>query len=119
MEYPSFSMILTASILYEVEYSNRKVKVLLADATQSEQDLQFIAVNGLDIILIVDTLASYNLGALKLKKFLVIPRSRPLAKSAWKICLETTSPMKLLGPLTSFTLAWKASKAGLSWWMSA
>ena len=47
-------MILTASILYAEEHSNRKVKVLLADATQSEQDLQFIAVNGLDIILIVD-----------------------------------------------------------------
>ena len=54
MEYLSFSMILTALILYEVEYSNRKVKVLLEDATQSEQDLQFIVDNSLDIILVVD-----------------------------------------------------------------
>lgn len=54
MEYMSFSMMLTALILYEIEYSNRKVKKLLNSKTQSEQDLQFIVDNSLDIILVAD-----------------------------------------------------------------
>ncbi|MFK7863891.1 MAG: PAS domain S-box protein [Pseudohongiellaceae bacterium] len=54
MEYLSFSMMLTALILYEIEYSNRKVRKLLDSRTQSEQDLQFIVDNSLDIILVVD-----------------------------------------------------------------
>lgn len=54
MEYLSFSMILTALILYEIEYSSRKVKRLLDSRTQSEQDLQFIVDNSLDIILVAD-----------------------------------------------------------------
>lgn len=54
MEYLSFSMMLTALILYEIEYSNRKVRKLLDSRTQSEQDLQFIVDNSLDIILVAD-----------------------------------------------------------------
>lgn len=54
MEYLSFSMMLTALILYEIEYSNRKVKKLLDSRIQSEQDLQFIVDNSLDIILVAD-----------------------------------------------------------------
>lgn len=55
MEYLSFSMMLTALILYEIEYSSRKVKKLLVSRTQSEQDLQFIVDNSLDIILVADS----------------------------------------------------------------
>jgi PAS domain S-box-containing protein len=54
MEYLSFSMMLIALILYEIEYSNRKVRKLLDSKTQSEQDLQFIVDNSLDIILVAD-----------------------------------------------------------------
>jgi PAS domain S-box-containing protein len=54
MEYLSFSMVLIALIIYEIEYSNRKVRRLLDSRTQSEQDLQFIVDNSLDIILVAD-----------------------------------------------------------------
>ncbi|MFT4862376.1 MAG: PAS domain S-box-containing protein [Pseudohongiellaceae bacterium] len=54
IEYMCFSMILIAIILYEIEYSNRKVKSLLDSKVQSEQDLQFIVDNSFDIILVAD-----------------------------------------------------------------
>jgi len=47
-------MMLIALIIYEIEYSNRKVRRLLDSRTQSEQDLQFIVDNSLDIILVAD-----------------------------------------------------------------
>lgn len=54
IEYVCFSMMLIAIILYEIEYSNRKVKSLLDDKMQSEQNLQFIVDNSFDIILVAD-----------------------------------------------------------------
>ncbi len=54
IEYICFSMLLIAIILYEIEYSNRKVKELLDSKVQSEQDLQFIVDNSFDIILVAD-----------------------------------------------------------------
>jgi len=54
IEYVCFSMMLIAIILYEIEYSNRKVKSLLDSKVQSEQDLQFIVDNSFDIILVAD-----------------------------------------------------------------
>jgi PAS domain S-box-containing protein len=54
IEYVCFSMMLIAIILYEIEYSSRKVKILLESKDQSEQDLQFIVDNSFDIILVVD-----------------------------------------------------------------
>ncbi len=54
IDYMCFSMMLIAIILYEIEYSNRKVKSLLDAKVQSEQDLQFIVDNSFDIILVAD-----------------------------------------------------------------
>jgi PAS domain S-box-containing protein len=54
IEYVCFSMMLIAIILYEIEYSNRKVARLLDRKIQSEQDLQFIVDNSFDIILVTD-----------------------------------------------------------------
>ncbi len=54
IEYVCFSMMLIAIILYEIEYSNRKVRNLLDSKVQSEQDLQFIVDNSFDIILVAD-----------------------------------------------------------------
>jgi PAS domain S-box-containing protein len=54
IEYVCFSMMLIAIILYEIEYSNRKVQNLLDRKVQSEQDLQFIVDNSFDIILVAD-----------------------------------------------------------------
>lgn len=54
IEYVCFSMMLIAIILYEIEYSNRKVQSLLDSKVQSEQDLQFIVDNSFDIILMAD-----------------------------------------------------------------
>jgi PAS domain S-box-containing protein len=45
---------LAAIILFEVEFANRQIKTLLDERTRSEQDLQFIVDNSLDVILITD-----------------------------------------------------------------
>lgn len=54
MEYLSFTLLLVALILFELEFSKNQVADLLADKTQSEQDLQFIVDNSLDVILMSD-----------------------------------------------------------------
>lgn len=54
MEYLFFSIMLTAMIIFEIEYSNTTVKKLLNEKVQSEQDLQFIVDNSLDIILVAN-----------------------------------------------------------------
>ena len=61
MEYLSFTLLLVALILYELEFSKNQVASLLAEKTQSEQDLQFIVDNSLDVILMSD-----NVGLLML-----------------------------------------------------
>ncbi|MEQ8313436.1 MAG: PAS domain S-box protein [Gammaproteobacteria bacterium] len=54
MEYLSFTLLLVALVLYELEFSKQQVASLLAHKTQSEQDLQFIVDNSLDVILVTD-----------------------------------------------------------------
>ncbi len=54
MEYLSFTLLLVAMVLYELEFAKQQVGNLLAEKTQSEQDLQFIVDNSLDVILVAD-----------------------------------------------------------------
>lgn len=54
IEYFCFIIILTAIILFEVEFANRQIETLLDERTRSEQDLQFIVDNSLDVILVTD-----------------------------------------------------------------
>ena len=54
LEYLSFTVMLIALLLYELEFANAAVQGLLAEKTQSEQDLEFIVNNSLDIILVSD-----------------------------------------------------------------
>lgn len=54
IEYLCFIVILIAIALYELEFANRKVHALLDERTRSEQDLQFIVDNSLDVILVTD-----------------------------------------------------------------
>ena len=54
IEYFCFIIMLAAIILFEVEFANRQIRTLLDERTRSEQDLQFIVDNSLDVILITD-----------------------------------------------------------------
>ncbi|MCG8413667.1 MAG: PAS domain S-box protein [Pseudomonadales bacterium] len=54
MEYLSFTLLLVAMVLYELEFAKQQIGDLLAEKTQSEQDLQFIVDNSLDVILVAD-----------------------------------------------------------------
>ncbi len=54
MEYLSFTLLLVALVLYELEFSKQQVGALLAERIQSEQELQFIVDNSLDVILVTD-----------------------------------------------------------------
>lgn len=54
MEYLCFVVMMIAIALFELEFANRKISKLLEDKTRSEQDLQFIVDNSLDVILITD-----------------------------------------------------------------
>lgn len=54
MEYLCFAILMMAIALFELEFANRQVNTLLDQRTRSEQDLQFIVDNSLDVILITD-----------------------------------------------------------------
>lgn len=54
MEYLSFTLLLVAMVLYELEFAKQQIGDLLAEKIQSEQDLQFIVDNSLDVILVAD-----------------------------------------------------------------
>ena len=54
MEDLSFTLLLVALVLYELEFAKQQISDLLAEKTQSEQDLQFIVDNSLDVILVAD-----------------------------------------------------------------
>ncbi len=68
MEYLSFTLLLVALVLYELEFSKQQVASLLAEKTQSEQDLQFIVDNSLDVILVSDNVGLLQSWSAKAKE---------------------------------------------------
>ena len=68
LEYLSFTVMLVALVLYELEFANDAVETLLAEKTQSEQDLEFIVNNSLDIILVSDAVGLLQSWSTKAKE---------------------------------------------------
>lgn len=102
MEYLSFSMMLTALILYEIEYSSRKVRKLLDSRIQSEQDLQFIVDNSLDIILVADSIGLLRSWSLKAREVFGYTRDQAIGKIHMNDMFENDFWNQNLGAVDEF-----------------
>lgn len=95
-------MMLTALILYEIEYSSRKVKKLLDSRTQSEQDLQFIVDNSLDIILVTDSIGLLRSWSRKAKEVFGYTRDQAIGKIHMNDMFENDFWNENLGAVDEF-----------------
>ena len=80
LEYLTFTVMLIALLLYELEFANAAVEDLLLEKTQSEQDLEFIVNNSLDIILVSDAVGLLQSWSTKAREVFGYSREQAVGK---------------------------------------
>lgn len=80
LEYLTFSVMLIALLLYELEFANAAVEDLLLEKIQSEQDLEFIVNNSLDIILVSDAVGLLQSWSTKAREVFGYSREQAVGK---------------------------------------
>ena len=80
LEYLTFTVMLIALLLYELEFANAAVEDLLLEKIQSEHDLEFIVNNSLDIILVSDAVGLLRSWSTKAREVFGYSREQAVGK---------------------------------------